>query len=211
MAENTPKTVYLAEMMAADGSFPAELDRTKPYGYSLFVLDAMAMVAQIASTELDDLWAFELPDGRGMKKGVAFLFPYMKDKSTWPYAQDVLYWDEWPARHPSLLLAGLQFGEAKWLDLWNTLEADPEVPEVVRNLPVRHPLLWVDLDRTLPHETPDLSETPAQQFRFSGADIQRVKRAIQGGDRKYDAALGALRSDAEMALEAGPLTEIAET
>lgn len=200
------RSVYLAEMMAADGSFPAELERTKPYGYSLFVLDAMTMVAQIASTEQDDLWAFKLPDGRGIRKGVAFLFPYMKDKSTWPYGQDVLYWDEWPVRHPSLLLAGLQFGEAEWLNLWKSLEADPKLAEVVRNLPVRHPLLWADLDRPAPHETPDLSESPAQQFRFSGADIQRVKTAIRDGDRKYDAALETLRSEAERALEAGPFS-----
>jgi len=36
------KTVFLAKQMAKDGSFPEELRRTKPYGYSLFVIDAMA-------------------------------------------------------------------------------------------------------------------------------------------------------------------------
>lgn len=141
---NQFKTVYLAEMMAADGSFPAELERTKPYGYSLFVLDAMAGVAQIASTESDDLWTYELPDGRGLRKALSFLYPFMENKSSWPYAQDVLYWDEWPARHPSLLFAGLWFGETAYLELWERLDPDPETPEVVRNLPLRHPLLWVN-------------------------------------------------------------------
>ena len=37
------------------GRFPAELKRTKPYGYSLFVIDAMAGVAQIASSGTEDL------------------------------------------------------------------------------------------------------------------------------------------------------------
>jgi hypothetical protein len=141
---NQFKTVYLQEMMAADGSFPAELARTKPYGYSLFVLDAMAGVAQITSTLEDDLWTYELPDGRGLRKGMSFLYPYMADKAAWPYAQDVLYWDEWPVRHPSLLFAGLRFGEAAYLDLWRRLDPDPGTPEVVRNLPLRHPLLWVN-------------------------------------------------------------------
>ena len=50
-----------AEQMAADGSFPRELARTKPYGYSLFNLDAMATICQILSTPEDDLWTFELP------------------------------------------------------------------------------------------------------------------------------------------------------
>jgi len=140
------KTVYLAEMMAADGSFPAELARTKPYGYSLFVLDAMAGVAQIASTERDSLWTYELPDGRGLRKGLSFLYPYMKDKSSWPYQKDVLYWDEWPVRHPSLLFAGLHFTQADYLELWKHLEPDPTTPEVIRNLPLRHPLLWVKID-----------------------------------------------------------------
>lgn len=40
------KTVLLPNQMAADGSFPLELERTKPYGYSLFNLDAMATICQ---------------------------------------------------------------------------------------------------------------------------------------------------------------------
>jgi hypothetical protein len=138
------RTVYLQEMMAEDGGFPAELGRTKPYGYSLFVLDAMAMVAQIASTPKDDLWAYTLPDGRGMARAMQFLFPYLEDKAAWPYGEDVLYWDEWPVRHPSLLFGGLNLERPEYVALWKRLEADPAVPEVLRNLPVRHPLLWVD-------------------------------------------------------------------
>jgi hypothetical protein len=141
---NQFKTVYLQEMMAADGSFPAELERTKPYGYSLFVLDGMAGVAQVASTETDDLWAYELPDGRSLKKGITFLYPYIENKAAWPYQKDVLYWDEWPVRHASVLFAGLAYLKSDYLRLWERLEADPSTPETVRNLPIRHPLLWVD-------------------------------------------------------------------
>jgi len=137
------KTVYLAEMMAEYGGFPAELARTKPYGYSLFVLDAMAGVAQIASSGEDNLWTFQLPDGRGLEKGMSFLYPYMEDKSSWPYQKDVLYWDEWPVRHPSLIFAAYNYSEDRYLQLWQSLEADPRTPEVLRNLPLRHPLLWL--------------------------------------------------------------------
>lgn len=45
------KTVLLPNQMAADGSFPLELERTKPYGYSLFNLDAMATICQLLTTE----------------------------------------------------------------------------------------------------------------------------------------------------------------
>ena len=141
---NQFKTVYLKEMMAPNGGFPKELGRTKPYGYSLFVLDAMATVAQIASTKHDDLWAYELADGRGMEKGMEFLYPFIRDKSTWPYQKDVLYWDEWPVRQPSLLFSGLHYSKTEWLNTWRSLEPDPTTREVLRNLPVRHPLLWVE-------------------------------------------------------------------
>src|SRR2546430_183934 len=47
------ETVLIPNQMAADGSFPLELARTKPYGYSLFNLDAMATIAQILN-----LWNF---------------------------------------------------------------------------------------------------------------------------------------------------------
>jgi len=136
------KSVFVPNQMAKDGSFPAELRRTKPYGYSLFVIDAMAGVAQIASTPEDDLWNFELSDGRGMKKAMEFIFPYIQDKSRWPGNHDVLYWDEWPVRQPSLLFAGVKFNKPVYLKVWEGLKADVQTPEVVRNVPLRHPLLW---------------------------------------------------------------------
>jgi hypothetical protein len=140
---NRYKTVLLPNQVAADGSFPEELRRTKPYGYSLFNLDAMTTVCQIVSTKADDLWRYELPDGRGIKKAVAFLFPYIADKKSWPHKSDVMYHDEWPMRHPALLFAGLALGEQKYVDLWRKLPADSTVEEVIRNFFVRQPVLWV--------------------------------------------------------------------
>ncbi len=63
------KDVFLPNQMAADGSFPSELRRTKPYGYSIFQLDNMAALCQVLSSEGEDLWSFTLPDGRGMSPG----------------------------------------------------------------------------------------------------------------------------------------------
>jgi hypothetical protein len=137
------KTVLLPDQMAADGSFPLELRRTKPYGYSIFNLDAFATICQILSRPDDNLWTFTLPDGRGMARAVAYLFPFLKNKSAWPFAKDVMYFDQWPVRQPSLLFAGLALGEPRYLDLWTSLDGSPTVEEVIRNLPIRHPLLWV--------------------------------------------------------------------
>ena len=107
------KEVFVAKQMAPDGSFPAELRRTKPYGYSIFQLDNMAALCQVLSTDKDNLWAFSLPDGRGIRKAMEFLYPYLADKSKWPRKPDMQAWDGWPARQPSLLFAGLAFGEQK--------------------------------------------------------------------------------------------------
>jgi hypothetical protein len=142
MCRQRYKEVLLPKQMADDGSFPLELKRTKPYGYSLFNADAMATVCQILSTRDDDLWQFTTPDGKSMRKGVAWIYPYIADKSKWPYKQDVMYWDQWPIRSPVLLFGGLAYDEQKYLDTWRTLEANPTNDEVLRNLPIREPVLW---------------------------------------------------------------------
>jgi len=129
--------------MAADGSFPRELARTKPYGYSLFQLDVMAALTEVLSTPDHDEWRFTTPDGRGMARALAFMYPYIADRSTWPKPPDVMYFDQWPVRHPALLFAGRALGEPRYLALWKTLDPDPTVDEVVRNFPIRQPLLWV--------------------------------------------------------------------
>lgn len=137
------KTVLL-QQMAPDGSFPRELGRTKPYGYSLFNLEAMATICQILSTPEDDLWAFELPDGRGMRKAMAYMAPYIRDKQAWPKPPDVMYHEHWPMRQASLLFAGVALKEPSYIDLWSTLPADSDVEEIVRNFFIRQPLLWFD-------------------------------------------------------------------
>ena len=137
------KTVLL-QQMAPDGSFPRELGRTKPYGYSLFNLEAMATIAQLLSTPEDDLWTFELPDGRGMRKAMAYMVPFIRDKKSWPKPPDVMYHEQWPMRQASLLFAGVALKQPDYIDLWSKLPADSTVEEIVRNFFIRQPLLWFE-------------------------------------------------------------------
>lgn len=137
------KEVFLPNQMAMNGSFPLELARTKPYGYSIFQLDNMVTLCQVLSTPSDNLWKFELPDGRGIRKAVAYLYPYLADKSKWPLKPDVQAWDAWPARQPGLLFAGLAFDQPKYLELWEKLPADPTDPEARRNIAITQPILWL--------------------------------------------------------------------
>ena len=137
------KEVFVAKQMTNDGSFPQELRRTKPYAYSIFQLDNMASLCQVTSTPEDDLWKFDSPDGRGIRKAMEFLYPYLADKSKWPRKPDVQAWEGWPARQPCLLFAGVALNEQRYLDLWRKLPPDPTDAEVKRNIAITQPLLWL--------------------------------------------------------------------
>jgi hypothetical protein len=140
---NRFKTVLLPSQMAPDGSFPMELKRTKPYGYSLFNMDAMCNVAQILSTSTDNLWEFKTAEGKSLKKGMEFIYPFIVDKSTWPFAKDIYIWDEWPVRQSCILFAGVAYQNLDYISTFLHLPENPTHPEVIRNLPVRHPALWI--------------------------------------------------------------------
>lgn len=135
--------VLVPEQIALNGSLPLELARTKPYSYSLFDLDILGMNAQVLSNPQDDLWVYRTPDGRGLEAAFRFMAPYIADKASWPYPPDVEYYKDQPVRQPSLLFAGLQYKRANYLSLWERLNPEPTVPEVIRNHPVRQPLLWM--------------------------------------------------------------------
>jgi len=90
------------------------------------------------------LWAFKGPNGVGVGDAVEFMEPYIADKAKWPFAKDVEYFDDFPSRRPSLLFAGEALGKPEWVTVWKRLDAEPTVQEVIRNLPIRQPLLWVD-------------------------------------------------------------------
>ena len=130
--------------MATNGSFPLELDRTKPYGYSIFNLDAMVMICQILSDEKENLWEYKTSDGRSIKKGIEFLYPYVENKGKWPFKQDVMYWENWPVAQPFLVFGANTFRKNKWFTTWKKLDHKPEVEEVIRNMPIRNPLIWLN-------------------------------------------------------------------
>ena len=131
--------------MAANGSFPAELARTKSYNYSIFVVDNMCTICHAASSANDNLWDFSLPDGRGIKKGIEFIYPFIADKSKWPYPPDIEHFDAFPAKTSFLLFAGIAYKDKRLIDTWSKLKnisADDD-EEVIRNVAVKQPILWI--------------------------------------------------------------------
>jgi hypothetical protein len=138
------KNILLPDQMDSTGSFPLELKRTKPYGYSIFNLDAMTMICQILSTKENDLWYYQTLDKTTILNGIRFLYPYIDNKNKWPFPKDVMYWANWPVAQPALVFGAVAFQNTEWLQTWQRLEHDPEAHEVVRNLPVRHPIIWLN-------------------------------------------------------------------
>lgn len=139
---NRYKTVFLPYQMNANGSFPQELKRTKPYGYSIFNLDAMVMLCQILSDKENNLWTYQTIDGRNIRKGITYLYPFISDKKKWPLKPDVMFWENWPVAQPFLVFGALAFKKDDWFRTWRKLDHNPKVEEVLRNLPVRNPIIW---------------------------------------------------------------------
>ena len=166
------ETVQLPTQENAQGGFPRELARTKPYGYSIFQFDcatALGWSLGILTPQAEAAGAQGKPDSladsvfhpvpaaastpaspyndatahEALCRAAAFLYPYLDDKSKWPYAHDVQHWESWPVRSPGLLFCGLSCDRPEYIALWRRLDPDPTDPEIIRNYPVRQPLLWV--------------------------------------------------------------------
>jgi hypothetical protein len=137
------RTMTLRAQIIADGSFPGEMTSPLPYRNSLFNLDMMAGICDLLSTRFESAWEYELQDGPGMHVAIAHYFPYILNRSAWPYRADNNRFTSLPLRQPSLLLAGRAYSRPEYVDLWKTLPPDPTDPVLLRTFPIRQPLLWV--------------------------------------------------------------------
>ena len=128
-----------------DGPYIQRDGMTNPDNIVAQILDADGSPSPLATDRMRaSLWTFETPDGRGIGKALAFMYPFIKDKSRWAHKPDVMYFDEWPVRHAALLFGGRALGRPEYVDLWKTLNADPAVDETIRNYFIRQPVLWTN-------------------------------------------------------------------
>lgn len=140
------KTNLLPNQMAVDGSFPEELSRTKPYAYSIFNLEAMTMSCVILSSGSDNLWKYSTDDGKNIEKAIAFMAPYLRDKSKWPYPPDVMHWNDWPVAMSSTLFGAVKFDNTDWFTIWKNSShfMSPSKKELIRNVVIRNPVIWFE-------------------------------------------------------------------
>ncbi len=132
----------LTAQMDEMGGFPDELERTKPYNYSLFNVEGYAVIAKIASTPEDNLWHYQSKNG-SIQRAIDFLLPAIKDKRVWTYAPDVQHFDELPIQSATLLFAAEAYGHSEYRRVWEQLNPERKSKEVDRNFPLRQPVLWL--------------------------------------------------------------------
>jgi len=77
----------IAKQIEPDGRQPRELERTQAWSYSLFNLEALFNAAAMASKLGIDLWSYESPDKRGIRKALDWLVPYATGEKKWNYRQ----------------------------------------------------------------------------------------------------------------------------
>ncbi|GLC23732.1 alginate lyase family protein [Roseisolibacter agri] len=73
----------LAAQIAADGTQPEELARTRPLHYSIFNLEAMARIAETARAIGVDVWHWSAPSGASLKRAFEFVAPYADPAKKW--------------------------------------------------------------------------------------------------------------------------------
>jgi hypothetical protein len=77
----------IAAQIQPDGRQPRELERTRSFHYSGFNLAALFSVGAMGARLGVDLFRFETPDGRSLRRALDFLLPYLDETRPWPYKQ----------------------------------------------------------------------------------------------------------------------------
>ncbi len=134
----------LRKQMSYDGSFPLEIERTKPFAYSLFNLDGAATLAWLTGS-----WNNKLPDGRSMNIALEFIKPFVIDKNSWRFPKDVLRWDEQPGRRPFMFFAAMNLNDFEWIKIWKDCDAGFPSDESKRNMPLKNPILWIGISEPI--------------------------------------------------------------
>ncbi len=75
----------IAVQMDKKGRFPKELDRTRSWHYSHYLMSGALQLATISECVNVNLWTDTLPKGRSMGTAIAFLSQYWSGEKKWPY------------------------------------------------------------------------------------------------------------------------------
>jgi hypothetical protein len=77
----------LAVQVAANGSLPEELTRTRALHYTVFALQPAAGLADLGRCVGVDVWGYASADGRSLRRAVDFVAPYAGRERDFPYPE----------------------------------------------------------------------------------------------------------------------------
>jgi hypothetical protein len=138
------KNKLISEQMILNGSFPLETARTNSMSYSLFNLDAMASIAWNLSDQSFNVWNYELNDGRGLNKGLDFIYPYLIDKTKWPFKPDISHWELQPSPRQFMLFAALALNSQQWFNVWKAIDNKESKDENIKERHFKNPILFIN-------------------------------------------------------------------
>jgi len=127
----------LAPQIAANGSLPQELARTRSLHYSTWTLTAAFDIAQLGQCVGVDLWNFQTEDGRSLHAATNFIAGWAGREGEWPYPEldktetsglyEVLQRGAWAWSDPALAAKAALY-QARNADLDLNLRVPPYAP-----------------------------------------------------------------------------------
>ena len=125
----------IATQIQPDGTQPRELERTRALGYSLYNLEALMLAALLGDRVGVDLWSYQTPDGRSLRRALEYLMPFADPQVKWPHAQ--IAPAPWPTLDKLLRLAFERTGEPRYAEAHGRLPAEAQTdPDNVLLRPV---------------------------------------------------------------------------
>jgi hypothetical protein len=120
----------LDKQMDDNGFFPLELTRTTSLHYSVFIMNAFYVIAELSQQTSTNLWTLETPSGKSLKLAFKTILPYLTKEKPWsgPQIHEFNYFNAVP------LLVG---GRAKF-DCSSCTEAIKKIESenYMRSLPI---------------------------------------------------------------------------
>ena len=111
----TAKQKRIALQIEPDGSQPLEMERTKSWGYSIFNLEALIEMATLGDGLGVDLWNYQTPDGRSIRKALTYLAAFAFNERKWEN-QQLGGWEP-QSLYPLLRKAALRYQDAPYQTL----------------------------------------------------------------------------------------------
>jgi len=106
--------LILDKMIAADGSQPLELARTKSWDYSAMNLVGMMTFATACERLGRDVWKKKNNSGAGIRDALDFMVPYARGKKSWEYDQ-ISEFDATKLQ-TALYIGSLKYRERKYVE-----------------------------------------------------------------------------------------------